>query len=127
MKTKTKKTKLNHFIKIPYNDEGKELLKLLRKLTKECNSKYRIRTKYRSPKEGSKSNWYGDVMKEDATELALYLDDTSSNPTYQEDRYYEGYQEGRRVGRMQAQSSDNYFFDNIKDLVERRGRELSNI
>ena len=127
MKTKTKKTKLNHFIKIPYNDEGKELLKLLRKLTKECNSKYRIRTKYRSPKEGSKSNWYGDVMKEDATELALYLDDTSSNPTYQEDRYYEGYQEGVRRGKEGIKRRDDKFFNDLNDLIRYREIIVNNI
>ena len=78
MKTKTKKPKLNNFIKLPNNDEGKELLRLLRKLTIDCNSKYRIRIKYRSPKEGERANVYGDLNKDNSHEIALYLDDTRS-------------------------------------------------
>ncbi len=130
---KTKKQKLNNFIKIPNNDEGKELLRLLRKLTKECNSKFRIRIKYRSPKEGAKANAYGDLNKDNSNQIALYLDDTSADPIYQEDRYTKGYQEGVRKMKSNLQGKEDYFFDNIKELVSRREsfnlslKETSNI
>lgn len=127
MKTKKKKQKLNNFIKVPNNDEGKELLKLLRKLTRECNSKFRIRIKYRSPKEGERANVYGDLNKDNSNQIALYLDDTSSDPSYQEDRYTEGYQEGVRRGKEGIKRRDDKFFNDLNDLIRYREIIVNNI
>lgn len=73
--------KLNNFIKVPNNEDGRQLVALLKKLTKECNSKYKLRLKGRKPINGYKCS-FGTVKLGDAQELAVYLDDTSITGGY---------------------------------------------
>ena len=60
---------------IDNSDENRSYVKTINKLAKDSKSKYRIKIKYRKPKDGKKYGWGGSLKKDNANAFSIYVED----------------------------------------------------
>jgi len=90
--------------KVPNNDEGMEVVTMLRRMLKASDSKYRLRLRGRKPKQGVRSKDHPYSLPLDKADvLALYLIDKEGSWS---DRFFEnfkrGYGQGFRAGELKT-------------------------
>ena len=67
------------FCVIPNTEDNIKAIKHWNNLATEQNSRYRLKTRYRCPKDGVIYGAYGGVDKNDARGLGIYIDDLKSS------------------------------------------------
>lgn len=68
-----KKIGYNQLMIVDNTKENHSIIKELNNKMKEFNSRWRIRKKYRLPKEGCKYGWGGSLQNENADGIGIYL------------------------------------------------------
>ena len=67
------------FCVIPNTEENRDSIRHINKLAKEQNSFFRLKMRYRCPKEGKHYGWGGDVACEDANGIGIYIQGATAN------------------------------------------------
>lgn len=110
-----KKRDRSNFIKVKNDSRGRELIALLQKLTKDCNSKYSIILRGRNPIKTSKWNGRRDLPIEESQEIAIYLKDRVREKE-DRDRYdysRDQYKRGLELGQELLKDKIIYSINNI--------------
>ena len=71
------------FCVIPNTEENRDSIRHINKLAKEQNSFFRLKMRYRCPKEGKHYGWGGDVACEDARGIGIYIVGATANSIIQ--------------------------------------------
>ena len=79
---------------IDNSDENRSYVKTINKLAKDSKSKYRIKIKYRKPKDGKKYGWGGSLKKDNANAFSIYVEDKTP---YTETAYHKQWNEISRL------------------------------
>ena len=78
-----KDEKTLQFCVIPNTEENRDSIRHFNKLAKEQNSFFRLKMRYRCPKEGKHYGWGGDVACEDANGIGIYIQGATTNSDIQ--------------------------------------------
>ena len=66
----------NHLVSnVPNTEENRKFISNINKKAKESNSIWKLKIRYRKPKEGKKYSWGGSVRREDANAFSVYIHD----------------------------------------------------
>ena len=76
------------FCVIPNTESNRDSIRHINKLAKEQNSFFRLKMRYRCPKEGKHYGWGGDVACEDANGIGVYIDGATANYKVDDSREY---------------------------------------
>ena len=72
------------FCVIPNTESNRDSIRHFNKLAKQQNSFFRLKMRYRCPKEGKHYGWGGDVACEDANGIGIYIQGATTNSDIQE-------------------------------------------
>ena len=101
----------NQFCVIPNTKENRESIKHFNKLAKEQNSRYRLKTKFRCPKENHNKDYFGNINMNEARGLGIYIKNVFVENQYRTDfeKIYNLEKENRELKRK---------LNNIKSCLE---------
>tara|TARA_Y100000310_G_scaffold332940_1_gene409504 strand:+ start:150 stop:767 length:618 start_codon:yes stop_codon:yes gene_type:complete len=68
---------------IPNTEDNRTSIRHINKLAKQQNSHFRLKMRYRCPKEGKHYGWHGDVACEDARGIGIYIVGATANSIIQ--------------------------------------------
>ena len=75
-----------HLVKnIDNTDENRDYVRVINKIAKNSDSRWRLKIRYRKPKDGNKYSWGGGLKRENADAFSVYLEDKTP---YQETGYW---------------------------------------
>ena len=80
--------KTGQFCVIPNTKGNRDSIRHFNKLAKEQNSFYRLKIRYRCPKEGKHYGWGGDLPSEDARGIGIYINGATTNCEVDDSREY---------------------------------------
>ena len=80
--------KTSQFCVIPNTEGNRDSIRHFNKLAKEQNSLFRLKMRYRCPKEGKHYGWGGDVACEDANGIGIYIDGATNSNYVEDEREY---------------------------------------
>ena len=92
----TKKSKVSQFGCWANTETNHLIVKNLNAMAKANNSHYRLSIKYRKPKPGKSYGWGGQLRREDALGMGIYIKSPTLDKMYNQ-RAREGYEKSRKL------------------------------
>mgnify|MGYP003659505379 CR=1 FL=1 len=101
--------KTGQFCVIPNTEDNRTSIRHINKLAKQQNSHFRLKMRYRCPKEGKHYGWGGDLPSEDARGIGIYINGATASSSKVDEREYwqNAMEKGRNLHDLQLKKKDD--------------------
>ena len=107
---------------IENTEENRDYVKAINKRARESESKYRLKIRYRKPKDGSKYSWGGGLKRKNANAFSIYIEDkTPYNQTGYwklRDKYFKLQEENESLKKEVAILKNPYMHWSLRDIED---------